>query len=241
MEQQKQTSAELTIRIAFRTSITPTAHLTLSGKITKNSVSLLTLAFNECIIHKKDTILVDMSKVSAINSSVCKLLLNEIERMDSKKVKVFLSGLGPGLTARLFHYGAKNKDVPKIYESIKECQKEIEFYEEYKTTHHSYASSTSTAEVQAVAAYTQELVPQPQPVTRDLESNYNNGTKKMPIAEKVTSIIAKYGPCSTLKILSYLKSEEYDHADINILQLNRLLNDMDLNTPEKRARYYRSC
>lgn len=215
----------------------------LSGKITKNSVSLFTLAFNECIIHKKDTILVDMTRISAINSSVCKLLLHEIGRMDDKKVKVFLSGLSPKLTARLFHYGGKNKELPKIYESIKECQKEIEFYEEYKTTHHSVPSSTSTAEVQAVAAYTQELVPQPQPqpVTRDQESNHNSGTKKMPIAEKVTSIIANYGPCSTLKILSYLKSDEYDHTDINILQLNRLLNDMDLNTPEKRARYYRSC
>jgi anti-anti-sigma regulatory factor len=239
MEHQSHTSPELTIRIAFRTSTTQTAHLMLTGKLMKKSVSLLTLAFNECVIHKKDTILLDMSKVSAINSSVYKIMLDEIGRIDGKKVKVFLFGLNPGLTARFYHHAAKNK--PKIYDSITECQKEIEFYEEYKTTHHSVPSSTATVEAQAVASVTQELIPASQSATVDVQSSLNNGTKKMPLAEKITSIISKYGPCSALKILSYLKSEEYEHTDINILQLNRLLTDMDLNTPEKRTRYYRSC
>jgi anti-anti-sigma factor len=234
MENRNQILPELTIRIFFRSSGTPTALIDLVGKISKKSAELLVTAFNECMSQKKYTIIVDMNKISVIDNAAWKSIVYEKKKLSNNQVEIFLFGLQPDLEANVLKICTKNNDSLKIYTSITECQKEIEFYEEYKSSHQPVQPSTATIDKQSVSEH--------DPLTSDPEPHQNNsGIRKLPIAEKIIAIISKYGPCSALKILSYLKSEEFDYTDINVLQLTRILNDMDLNSWEKRERFYRSC
>jgi anti-anti-sigma factor len=59
--------------------------------------------------------------------------------------------------------------------------------------------------------------------------------------ECILNAIAKHGPCSFFKLLSILQTNEHKKLRIGPLKLRSLLKKMELDTFEKRLRYFRSC
>ncbi|MEJ2053185.1 MAG: STAS domain-containing protein [Calditrichaceae bacterium] len=63
----------------------------------------------------------------------------------------------------------------------------------------------------------------------------------LPIYEKVKSIIAQNPLIGVWGIRKVLRHEHFGYTKISVFKLARLLRELDLNTKEKRYRYYRSC
>lgn len=64
--------------------------------------------------------------------------------------------------------------------------------------------------------------------------------EKLPTHEKIKKIIAEYPLISIFKIQKMLRHPKFGKTKVNIFSLYRMLKQMNLETREKRYRYYRS-
>ncbi len=64
---------------------------------------------------------------------------------------------------------------------------------------------------------------------------------ELPLTEKIKKVVAENPLVSPWQIKRILKHEQFGHTKVSIFKLWRLLKLLDLNTREKRYRYYRSC
>jgi anti-anti-sigma factor len=63
----------------------------------------------------------------------------------------------------------------------------------------------------------------------------------LPVQEKIRKIVAEFPLLSTRQIKKMLRHEEFGHHKIGYFKLRRVLKELNLETKEKRYRYYRSC
>lgn len=64
---------------------------------------------------------------------------------------------------------------------------------------------------------------------------------KLPIQEKIRAIVAQFPHFGPWKIRKMLRHPEFGSVKIGYFKLRRLLKQLELDTKEKRYRYYRSC
>jgi anti-sigma B factor antagonist len=65
--------------------------------------------------------------------------------------------------------------------------------------------------------------------------------KMLPLNEKVRYIISQFPEFGIRQIRRALREEDYGNVKINLLKLKSLLKELELDTKEKRHRFYRSC
>ena len=65
--------------------------------------------------------------------------------------------------------------------------------------------------------------------------------KQLPLPQKILTIIAQDPTLSILGIKKKLETEHFGNTKINIIKLALTLIELDLNSKDKRYRYYRSC
>jgi len=63
----------------------------------------------------------------------------------------------------------------------------------------------------------------------------------LPVSEKVKQLISRQPLLSTRGIRKVLRHQQFGYTRIGFFKLRRLLKSLDLNTKQKRYRYYRSC
>lgn len=63
----------------------------------------------------------------------------------------------------------------------------------------------------------------------------------LPIPEKIKRVVAKRPSAGLFEIRRILRHDEFGNTKIGLFRLWKYLKELDLNTPEKRYRYYRSC
>jgi anti-anti-sigma regulatory factor len=226
-------TSELSIRIAFRASGTQTALLTLTGNLLKSNSKLLCTAFDECLLQRKDTIIIDLKKVPFIDNDGWKCITTEQDRLKHKNTALFIFGLKQDIQKKIAKSDVNYSDSLNILESVFECQKMIEFYEEYKHKH--ATDSSSEALIDEIKELKKGI-----PISNSVAST-SSDKARLPVVEKITTIIANYGSCSVHQILKYLKSDEFGNTEISLIGLNKILSEIDLNSREKRERFYRAC
>lgn len=64
---------------------------------------------------------------------------------------------------------------------------------------------------------------------------------ELPLAEKIKRVVSENPLVNIWQIKKILKHEHFGTVNVGIFRLWKLLKDLDLNTKEKRYRYYRSC
>lgn len=64
---------------------------------------------------------------------------------------------------------------------------------------------------------------------------------ELPLAEKIKRVVSENPLINIWQIKKVLNHEHFGNTNISIFKLFKLLKDLDLNTKEKRYRYYRSC
>jgi anti-sigma B factor antagonist len=65
--------------------------------------------------------------------------------------------------------------------------------------------------------------------------------KKLPVTEKIRTIVARFPHFSNRQIRKVLRHEDFGHVKIGYFKLRKVLRELELDTKEKRYRYYRSC
>jgi len=65
--------------------------------------------------------------------------------------------------------------------------------------------------------------------------------KILPLNEKIRQIISQFPEFGIRQIRRALRGEEYGNVKISLLKLKSLLKELELDTKEKRYRFYRSC
>ena len=65
--------------------------------------------------------------------------------------------------------------------------------------------------------------------------------KKLPVTEKIRTIVARFPHFSNRKIKKVLRHEDFGKVKIGYFRLRKVLREFELDTKEKRYRYYRSC
>lgn len=65
--------------------------------------------------------------------------------------------------------------------------------------------------------------------------------KKLPVTEKIRTIVARFPHFSNRQIKKVLKHEDFGNVKIGYFKLRKILRELELDTKEKRYRYYRSC
>lgn len=63
----------------------------------------------------------------------------------------------------------------------------------------------------------------------------------LPLAEKIKRVVAQNPLVGLFGIRKVLRHEHFGKTKVGLFRLMRLLRELDLNTKEKRYRYYRSC
>ncbi len=89
----------------------------------------------------------------------------------------------------------------------------------------------------------QENIPETTEETKfiPLTTPYEVKLASLPIGEKIKRIIAENPFVSPRKMRKILKHEKFGYTKIGFFQLRKLLRELDLNSKQKRYRYYRSC
>jgi len=64
---------------------------------------------------------------------------------------------------------------------------------------------------------------------------------ELPISEKIKHVVAQNPLLGVMGIRRVLRHENFGKTKIGYFRLRRILRELDLNTKEKRYRYYRSC
>lgn len=64
---------------------------------------------------------------------------------------------------------------------------------------------------------------------------------ELPIAEKIKRVVSENPLVSSWQIKKVLKHEHFGNTKIGIFKLYKILRELDLNSKEKRYRFYRSC
>ncbi|RMH60182.1 MAG: anti-sigma factor antagonist [Calditrichaeota bacterium] len=64
---------------------------------------------------------------------------------------------------------------------------------------------------------------------------------ELPLTEKIKKVVAENPLVTPWQIKKILKHEQFGHTRVSIFKLWRLLKELDLNSREKRYRFYRSC
>ncbi len=73
------------------------------------------------------------------------------------------------------------------------------------------------------------------------KTNRKTDVKLLPITEKIKDIVSKNPTLGPRKIRKKLREEEYGGVKIGYFKIRSLLKMLELDTKEKRYRYYRSC
>jgi anti-anti-sigma factor len=63
----------------------------------------------------------------------------------------------------------------------------------------------------------------------------------LPVQEKIRKIVAEFPLLATRQIKKMLRHEDFGHHKIGFFKLRIVLKELNLETKEKRYRYYRSC
>ena len=91
----------------------------------------------------------------------------------------------------------------------------------------------STTQKKTPGKYSNEFIPYP--IKSDVKLT------DLPLAEKIKSVVSENPTVSPFQIKKILSHDHFGHTKISIFRLWKLLRDLDLNSPKKRYRYYRSC
>ncbi|KAA3613260.1 MAG: anti-sigma factor antagonist [Calditrichaeota bacterium] len=113
------------------------------------------------------------------------------------------------------------------------AQEDIDEKSQQKETAEVIEMIPSTSPQSGTGKYTDEF--NPSPIKTDVK------LAELPLAEKVKRVVSENPLVSSWQIKKILKHEHFGHTKIGIFKLLKLLKELDLNSREKRYRYYRSC
>lgn len=186
---------------------------------------------------------IDLSGVNYVSSAGWGVFVGEIKSVHEQGGDIKLVNMTPDVydVFQMLEFDKILRTCDSIEEAINEFDvlrgfdittspvKEIpETHEEIKTV-----SDVQVSSVPAETILSQNL-------SAEAWSKRKVNPVSLPVAEKIKHLITYKPMLGVMAIKKELNSELYGHTKINILKLLQLLRELNLDTKEKRYRFYRS-
>ncbi len=213
--------------LSIRINIQYTSHSIVIFKLTGNILQSTIPSLKNSLHANKQQhtfLILDMKDVSIISSAGWGLFIAEQKQLKDEHRTLFLTDFQPDLQ-QVFDSLQLHLMI-QTFPSVTECLKYI--YSEIKVT----APIKPPDRHQAAQSMQIQVYPNEESPLHKISND--------PI-DCILNAIAKHGPCSFFKLLSILQSNEYKKLKIGPLKLRSLLKEIELDTFEKRLRYFRSC
>jgi anti-anti-sigma factor len=209
-------SNDLTIKISQQFTSNYIVVFKLSGNMlqsTINSLKKTILIYSQNQRH----IILELGEVEMISSAGWGFLIAENKRLSDEHRRLYLTNFQPDLF-QVFE-SLQLQLMIQVYSELEDCITSIGI--EQKVNQPSLVNyvSSSNSEHYSVSSNPQQSE----------QSNI------------ICNAIAQNGPCSFFKLLSIVQSESYKQFKIGPIKLHSLLKNLNLDTFEKRERYFRSC
>lgn len=207
----------------------------LLSKITEN--------LNAGILH----VVVDMAHVNYVSSAGWGVFVGEIkgirERGGDLKIVQMTPEVYDVFEMLEFHR------ILNYYESLEEAINDFDIaigLDITKSTHRAF-HATAQADPQSPAASEMQLpVERERPMPSAVDAKDFAARKRkiephlLPLTEKLKHAVVEDPTCGAFKIKKILKTPKFGNTKVNILKLYKLMRKLNLDTKEKRYRFYRS-
>ncbi len=242
----------------------------LGGHVDQSNSFQLQKMFDDIIDSRVFKVIVDFKALSYMSSAGWGIFVGEVKRFRENGGDIRLASMIPEINDvfQMLEFYHILDDFTDVTEAAASFEKEDEVLdvgseEEMPSTiainsqiktesgeiDLSEASGEEDASKNADTAEVIEMVPNtstsrkkrkgdefiPHPIRSDVK------LVDLPVAEKVKSVVSENPMVTPFQIKKILNHEHFGHTKIGIFKLWKLLRDLDLNSKEKRYRYYRSC
>jgi len=195
----------------------PVCLLTISGYVDSTNIHLLSQCFSNLKLQNYRDIIVHLKNLTYITSAGWGVLVDESKKLRQKNGQLLM--VEP--TTEVYDsFSLLNLEkVIEVHQTIEDCIETILQF---------HAASESPALGSDVP---------PQPID---ETSEDNNLSNLPLHEKIKHIIGYHGILSFKRIKKKLEDPEYGKTKAGYIKLFRLFRGMNLDTEEKRMRFYRS-
>ena len=220
-------------------------YLQIIGYIDTTTSLELVNHFKELMKNEDYQFVVDMSGVNYVSSAGWGVFVGEIKDIRDNGGDIKIVHMTPEVYD-VFEMLEFNR-ILKVYDSVPEAINEFDFIRGFDITqtpvkelpaeemavhtkNPAFGVQESMAEVPVMHYSTSE---------RKWEKQSSN-TQYLPMTEKIKAIIIENPLYSFWQIKRRLKSEKYGNVKIGFWKLHRLLKELNLDSKERRMRFYRS-
>lgn len=203
------------------------------------------------LVNKLKTILnknivqfvIDLSGVNYVSSAGWGVFVGEIKSVQEQGGDIKLINMTPDVFD-VFQMLEFDK-ILRTYDSVEEAINEFDFLRGFDITNSpikEYQESQEKLEPIVDVQVSRRTA------DKNISQSYVKGswTKKkvnpaqLPLAEKIKHLVSENPIINLIGIKKELNSESFGHVKVNILKLYHLLKELNLETKEKRYRFYRS-
>lgn len=212
----------------------------VSGYVDTTTCQELAQEIQNLIQQKKVQIIVDLSKVSYISSAGWGVFVGVIKTVREKGGDIKIVQMSSEVY-EVFEMLEFNR-ILNYYESIEEAVDEFDLIRGIDITRSSRESKQLTLGSEGDVQY----IKPPIPVTlqekkfKILHPDDDSSIKNLPLMEKIKRVVIEIPVSSIWAVQKKLNTEKYGWVRIGLFRLRSVLKSLNLETKEKRYRYYRS-
>lgn len=212
----------------------------VSGYVDTTTCQELAQEIQNLIQQKKVQIIVDLSKVSYISSAGWGVFVGVIKTVREKGGDIKIVQMSSEVY-EVFEMLEFNR-ILNYYESIEEAVDEFDLIRGIDITRSSRESKQLTLGSEGDVQY----IKPPVPVTlqekkfKTLHPDDDSSIKNLPLMEKIKRVVIEIPVSSIWAVQKKLNTEKYGWVRIGLFRLRSVLKSLNLETKEKRYRYYRS-
>ena len=193
-------------------------------------------------------VVVDMSGVNYVSSAGWGVFVGEIKDFRERGGDIKLVNMTPEVYD-VFEMLEFNR-ILRAYESVEEAINEFDVMRGFDITKAPLKrAAVSEGPAKTAAAVIPDIQISPKTAekrdsTAHLRSVMWSPKKidpaKLPLAEKIKHVVAENPLLGLMGIRKALRTPKYGNAKVSVLKLHKLLKELNLDTKEKRYRFYRS-
>jgi anti-sigma B factor antagonist len=227
-------------RIGARLDI---AMLTVKGYVDTMTCSILLNRITEHLNNGTLQIIIDMAQVNYVSSAGWGVFVGEIKGIREQGGDLKIVQMTPEVYD-VFEMLEFNK-ILSYYDSVEEAMNDFDLslgLDITKSMKRAAAPQVAAKEKQAPVVSAQRLAPRPASGDKS-EYVYKKSTvdeKVIPLTEKIKLVIVDDPRRGAFKIKKVLMTERFGYTKVSVLRIYRTLKKLNLETHDKRYRFYRS-
>lgn len=216
--------------------------LTVRGYVDTMTCSILLNKITENLNSGTLQVIVDMAQVNYVSSAGWGVFVGEIKGIRERGGDLKIVQMTPEVYD-VFEMLEFNR-ILSYYDSIEEAINDFDIsigLDITKSVKRSFAPSTNKVQATAPTAVQRSTQGSPKlPKSRYVFKKQKIDERLLPLTEKIKLVVIDDPTRGVLKIKKILKTQRFGFTKAGLFQLNSLLRKLNLETKEKRYRFYRS-